>query len=184
MRRLARVATLLVVEVFLTPFLTFWGIPDSRTQDHRHKPIRVKRRLSQDVLGRPLHPDSQQAAQRVGTRLRAEGMKVRDQVVQGIILGIAMFVGIGLLGQGLRAPATWKQAAFIGAFAATLIIVLTGIRWRLGIVLRGDAKEVRAAWLAEGCCAACGYDLSGIAEAREADGCTVCPECGAAWDVR
>jgi hypothetical protein len=28
-------------------------------------------------------------------------------------------------------------------------------------------------------CAACGYDLHGLTP--EPDGCTVCPECGAAW---
>jgi hypothetical protein len=32
-----------------------------------------------------------------------------------------------------------------------------------------------------GRCLACGYDLDGLALA--ADGCTVCPECGAAWKL-
>jgi hypothetical protein len=30
-------------------------------------------------------------------------------------------------------------------------------------------------------CASCGYDLAGIR--AELDGCTVCPECGAAWSL-
>lgn len=31
-------------------------------------------------------------------------------------------------------------------------------------------------------CPVCGYDLDGLA--AEGDGCTLCPECGAAWRVR
>lgn len=39
--------------------------------------------------------------------------------------------------------------------------------------------RVRDAVLADGRCAACGYDIREIGAAE--DGCRVCPECGAAW---
>ena len=37
-------------------------------------------------------------------------------------------------------------------------------------------------YLSLGRCASCGYDLSH--HHPEADGCSVCPECGAAWRLR
>lgn len=36
-------------------------------------------------------------------------------------------------------------------------------------------------WVAQSLCGSCGYSLQGLGEA--ADGCRVCPECGAAWRV-
>ncbi len=42
--------------------------------------------------------------------------------------------------------------------------------------------ESLGALLAEGVCAGCGYNLAGLKP--EADGCRVCPECGAAWHDR
>jgi hypothetical protein len=40
-------------------------------------------------------------------------------------------------------------------------------------------RRVRAATLAIGRCASCGYPVSGLK--REGDDCLICPECGAAW---
>ncbi|GMV25130.1 MAG: hypothetical protein AMXMBFR58_11610 [Phycisphaerae bacterium] len=42
-----------------------------------------------------------------------------------------------------------------------------------------ESVRVRAAMLMEGRCPSCDYDLSGVEPS--ADGCTVCPECSAAW---
>ncbi len=48
-----------------------------------------------------------------------------------------------------------------------------------------SSRRVSARWsllrLPKGQCLACGYDLRRCA--REPDGCTVCPECGAAWKL-
>ena len=37
----------------------------------------------------------------------------------------------------------------------------------------------RSTYHTRGCCRACGFALNGLPECE--DGCTVCPECGAAW---
>jgi hypothetical protein len=42
-------------------------------------------------------------------------------------------------------------------------------------------NRVRAALLAEGRCPSCGYPLHGLEQ--QPDGCTLCPECGAAWRI-
>lgn len=44
-----------------------------------------------------------------------------------------------------------------------------------------DPDTMRKEMLARARCASCGYSLVGVP--READGCTVCPECAAAWRV-
>ena len=49
--------------------------------------------------------------------------------------------------------------------------ITAGLRWSKGIA------EVKRRSL----CPACHYDIAGCA--AQADGCTVCPECGAAWRV-
>ena len=45
--------------------------------------------------------------------------------------------------------------------------------------LRGVKKRMLDANLGAGCGPSCGYQIAGMQS--EADGCIVCPECGAAW---
>ncbi|MFN0010570.1 MAG: hypothetical protein ACKVS8_02885 [Phycisphaerales bacterium] len=54
-----------------------------------------------------------------------------------------------------------------------------GIRWHIRPRVR--AQLAKAAMLVPPRCRACGYLLDGLT--TEADGCRVCPECGAAWRV-
>lgn len=51
----------------------------------------------------------------------------------------------------------------------------------LALSRRPTAEEMRPLVRGCGCCLACGYALRGVPE--QTDGCTVCPECGAAWLV-
>lgn len=51
--------------------------------------------------------------------------------------------------------------------------------FRTRAIHRGMADTLRTTLLAEGHCASCGYSMRGLAP--QADGCTPCPECGAAW---
>lgn len=44
-----------------------------------------------------------------------------------------------------------------------------------------NPPRIARAIVAEGKCASCGYQIVGLLP--EADGCVVCPECGAAWEV-
>jgi hypothetical protein len=53
----------------------------------------------------------------------------------------------------------------------------------IGVAARALSRDrIARAYVWEGRCGACAFDLAGL-EAAE-DGCTVCPECGAAWVVR
>jgi hypothetical protein len=71
--------------------------------------------------------------------------------------------------------------AYGGAAPPPMIYVLAGM-----FVLLGEGSNPRPARMAEAFlrhahCPGCGYGLRGVP--RQEDGCTVCPECGAAWRV-
>lgn len=73
---------------------------------------------------------------------------------------------------GLHALAWWQQTAYgIGAF----LLAFMFIWW---IPIRPD-KRVLQMLLNARYCAGCLFFLEGLP--AEPDGCTVCPECGAAW---
>lgn len=61
-------------------------------------------------------------------------------------------------------------------------VLLTGLR-SLGAVYcfqKGAPQDVVSAFITQGRCASCGYLIEGCPP-HEPDGCTICPECGAAW---
>lgn len=66
---------------------------------------------------------------------------------------------------------------YFGMYAAFLVsVVIVGRR------IRKHAPRAIALAFLEAClCPSCGYELRGLP--TEEDGCTVCPECGAAWRV-
>lgn len=49
------------------------------------------------------------------------------------------------------------------------------------VIRRAGAERIARVHVRAELCGSCGYELRGIAP--EADGCTVCPECGGAWRV-
>jgi Zn-finger nucleic acid-binding protein len=49
------------------------------------------------------------------------------------------------------------------------------------VIRRAGAERIARVHVRAELCGSCGYELRGIAP--EADGCTVCPECGGAWSV-
>lgn len=63
-----------------------------------------------------------------------------------------------------------------GSAAAVFGLFLVS-NWINAIAWRGT--RARTACVRARICPACGYDLAGLD--RQADGCTPCPECGAAW---
>ncbi len=78
--------------------------------------------------------------------------------IVGVGIGEAFFGGLVLMSLG-------------AAIVLTAAVVATGA---------GEEARVRAlAMLRVGVCPACLYEVEGVP--READGCVVCPECGAAW---
>lgn len=73
----------------------------------------------------------------------------------------------------------WGSSATRAVLIISMMIVGTAYaRWR---AQSRHARAVAAAFLGEGYCPSCGYGIGGIR--ADADGCTVCPECGAAWGV-
>lgn len=62
-----------------------------------------------------------------------------------------------------------------------LLIPMGIAGWRIQSFRRFVASEIVVSRGAESRCFGCGYDLKEMH--ADADGCTVCPECGAAWKL-
>lgn len=89
------------------------------------------------------------------------------------------FVGCVIVLGGVFANLTGISSLleWIFVYSAVILIALMASRFQFKPML---------AWLAErrlerAECAACTFPLDGLS--AEADGCTVCPECGAAWKL-
>ena len=103
---------------------------------------------------------------------------VKRRLVLGLVLlWVVPLIGIGVLVALQHAHGLLILAATIGP--PSLLFIITAV-WH------SDEfdPDIRAA-KARRTCAACGYDLQGCrpdeGETPPADGCTTCPECGAAW---
>lgn len=89
--------------------------------------------------------------------------------------GVAGLLITGVL--GLRGDWTGRIAMGGG--------IMVGVVAAMGLVRvreRRYARALASAVLGTGHCPSCHYEMRGLAAAS--DGCTVCPECGAAWRVR
>jgi hypothetical protein len=76
-------------------------------------------------------------------------------------------------------PRSWRwvpNALFIGMIFACLGLAIAWSRIRRAGYFGESPLDLR---LKSGRCASCGYDLRTLTQAP--DGCTLCPECGAAW---
>ncbi|MCA9306278.1 MAG: zinc ribbon domain-containing protein [Phycisphaerales bacterium] len=62
------------------------------------------------------------------------------------------------------------------------VVVLGGIMAAFRVHAAIDAGRVRRELVYRKRCASCGYSLAELT--MEDDGCTVCPECGAAWRLK
>lgn len=98
-----------------------------------------------------------------------------------IIMGGVLF--IGLAGGGALAYVTGLPFGYAVGAAIVLLVLLgfahhhTGARWWN----ERHTRRVLSSTLTERHCAACQYDLRSLEP--DQDGCTVCPECGSAWDL-
>jgi len=105
---------------------------------------------------------------------------------------LIVLIVVFFLVQGVRGAWRWS-GGISGAMGwprwAGLAALLTGVAVGLWLVRRAEWFG-REAWFARlpllrrvlhGRCGACGHDLAGIAPGK--DGCTVCAECGAAWNL-
>lgn len=92
------------------------------------------------------------------------------------IIGLSVVICVLGIEEFVNGNSEWWQMVIAICVARTLT---TGVllsnhvdRWQL----RRDLARLAEA---EPACLVCGYELSGLTP--EADGCTVCPECGGAW---
>lgn len=69
-------------------------------------------------------------------------------------------------------------AWFFPAAAVLTVAQVLAERWAIG-PLRGRLASDPRSCVRPGHCGACGYPLARLA--KEPDGCTICPECGATW---
>ncbi len=99
----------------------------------------------------------------------------------GVRLAMALFVGaffaVGMYTQGVKYLGPGDRVG------AGVVAVLAGAAGAFGIfrlnVRPPDYRVVGAHLAASRLCLCCGYGLAGVPPQQ--DGCTVCPECGAAW---
>jgi hypothetical protein len=113
------------------------------------------------------------------------GMMVLFAVILAVLL---VFRLSGALFFGSSWWPVAKTAAWLVIVAVAAELMLRGYGWRGRWWWMGQRKSaeawtgrVRASFLAERRCPSCSYPLGELVE--EGDGCTVCPECGAAWKV-
>lgn len=91
---------------------------------------------------------------------------------------------IALLGWSYFATGPWYWVV-VGTLVAVLVARLLNApvqRVLRRMVADRRAGAISRAAIAAGLCGACGYPLDSLEP--EADGCAVCPECGAAWRRR
>lgn len=82
-------------------------------------------------------------------------------------------VAIAILNSFIPGLPPWVGTIFLAAG----LVVLMPIAMAIGSAR--IANRTRATFLREGRCPSCAYTLAGLP--AEADGCTACPECSAAW---
>lgn len=104
--------------------------------------------------------------------------------------GAVLIIGLTLHLVFFRGP---KNPAFPPFFWAFYFIAAVFTTWRTAITAR--SSSICNDLLARRLCPACGYNLYGLepdpapnsgaeaTSARNPDGCTTCPECGAAWRI-
>lgn len=140
-------------------------------RDDRKQPVRAGVRLPLSHIYRP----------------RAWALALRDLLVVSGEVAVAVALGPPLLLWITLVPALrglgWAEPVALLAFALATTGVwgalLAGTTYLAGRFEGEDRRRERL--VPKGKCAACAFDLSGLAP--EPDGCTVCPECGGAWDL-
>lgn len=96
----------------------------------------------------------------------------RQRVIFAVIFASLLLQAVRLVSSPI--PVMVTNLALAVAFTAFVwFLVLPAVRHRLW------SRDWKARYKAAGHCPACQYDLRGLE--AEADGCTICPECGGAW---
>ena len=97
-----------------------------------------------------------------------------------VLLIVGLF-GMRLISSSLP-PIRGRTWGGVVVFLLMLVIVFVAMRWTAVIMLSNRSKRLRSVLIQAQRCASCAYILGGLD--IEDDGCTVCPECGAAWRLK
>jgi hypothetical protein len=118
---------------------------------------------------------------------RASGMSVfTEHPAAGI--AVALLTGVGTPGVFFFLTTAFDHPVL--PFWMSLVLILTaGVGFSLAVqrftMLRWNAEralvDARKRFLADGRCLACGYAIRDVKP--EPDGCSICPECAAAWRI-
>ncbi len=145
--------------------------------DHRGRSHRVQdHRIAEARRGSSSHVPP---AARARLLAAAQGdIRSRHLIAGAVFCGLFALVPAAIvpLGMGYRG-----LSVVVPAIAASVAIGLAYVRSVRKRMTRWQRERILNAAAEAGLCAVCGYLLYGLP--READGCTVCPECGAAWRV-
>ena len=145
--------------------------------DHRGKRVR----LHASGVHRVFAHGSARSPEGRGGRARAVVLRSRDNVVVFCAMWLMAFLALSIVTRPfLVGAAGWARVlTLVGAG----VVSLGGVYLvHVFVARRAMARAVIAGALADGVCPGCRYPLEGLAP--EADGCVVCPECGAAWRAR
>ncbi len=106
--------------------------------------------------------------------VRAEARRFNFRsLVRGLLFLVIWVTVLILINRtALRQTPFVRDIAFWGGLVAVVVISRSDAR-------RQFSRQLSATAVAEGICGSCAYSLQSLAP--EADGCVVCPECGAAW---
>ena len=94
------------------------------------------------------------------------------------MLGVLALAMLLVLIRVWRDPVSWTEQVLVLPFAALSWIWFL---WWKGCCELASRRWVLALRDAVPVCASCGYDMRGLPS--DPDGCTLCPECGAAWKL-
>lgn len=94
-----------------------------------------------------------------------------------IVVGFAAYLAAFPISAGI-ADRWLGNLVFLGIPVAILAATLLALSWLDRRVIKPRLATFR---LLRGLCAGCRYSIAAISP--DPDGCTVCPECGAAWKL-
>jgi hypothetical protein len=128
----------------------------------------------------PHHPHAPRHDQLAHVRAILRGISYarRTRLIGAAAAGVILGGGLYLLFLRHFGPADARGTAIISLIVGTTVAWAT---FRLG-ARPVDIALANQLLLACRLCACCSYDLADLKP--EPDGCTICPECGAAWDLR
>ena len=129
------------------------------------------------MLRTPTHDDRERSVRLVrwmpgGPRLAVRSPLVASLALLGVLGAIVAAVVV------LVGPDAVGLVIFSVVIAPTMAVVLTALA-AARTAWRDRPHALRRSMALRRLCASCAYDLS--ANEPEPDGCTVCPECSAAW---